>query len=69
MPSCLFLQRVFSEAAEMASRYRSSLTEVDQEEDNISEVEMIENEIANRDWLHFGEETDSGELGQPNNEQ
>ncbi|BBM97730.1 small subunit ribosomal protein S1 [Marchantia polymorpha subsp. ruderalis] len=62
-------QRVFSEAAEMASRYRSSLTEVDQEEDNISEVEMIENEIANRDWLHFGEETDSGELGQPNNEQ
>ncbi|KAG6547474.1 hypothetical protein Mapa_010922 [Marchantia paleacea] len=62
-------QRVFSEAAEMASRFRSSLTEDDQEEDNISEGEMIENEIANCDWLHFGEETDSGELGQPNNEQ
>ncbi|KAL2651597.1 hypothetical protein R1flu_019725 [Riccia fluitans] len=62
-------ERVFGEAEEMAARFRSSLpedVEVEEKQGGSNEAEMIEKEIANWDWLDFGEETGSVDLCRDN---
>ncbi|KAL3700313.1 hypothetical protein R1sor_018335 [Riccia sorocarpa] len=62
-------ERVFREAEELAARFRSSLPEEEEDQDGSSEREMIEQEVANWDWLDFGEETGSVDAGQVNGDQ